>query len=79
MRASYLKKAPVNAVDASISYSNTWKMIVQHREVAMKRMIKKIGNGSDTYLWYDNWLDNNSLLAMPGLQSPLITQKSGEF
>jgi len=39
-------------------------------------MVKKIGNGIDTSLWYDNWPNNSSLLAMSGLQHPPAFSKN---
>ena len=42
-------------------------------------MVKKIGNGLDTSLWYDNWIKNCSLLDMTGLQHPLHSQRTGLF
>ena len=33
-------------------------------------MIKRIGDGSHTSLWYENWVSNNTLLTMTLLRSP---------
>ena len=33
-------------------------------------MMRKIGNGSETFLWYDNCVSNVSLLASSGLHGP---------
>jgi len=47
-------------------------IIIQHRDIAMRRMVKQNGNGYDTLLWYDNWVSNQPLLTLLGLHNPPI-------
>jgi len=46
---------------ASVLDSGTWKMIVQHKGTTLRYLYGVIGNGTDTSLWYDNWVNRNSL------------------
>jgi len=69
-RAHYLKETPISLASASVLDSGTLKLLVHHKEEALRNMIKKIGNGADTFLWYDNWIKNCSFHTMSGLQLP---------
>jgi len=72
----YLKKRPLNLVTASLLDSGTWKLIVEHKEKALRKMVKRIGSGVDTYLWYDNWIRNISLLDISGRQQPPLSSQN---
>ncbi|KAG2246693.1 hypothetical protein Bca52824_086321 [Brassica carinata] len=36
--------------------SYAWRSIMHSRELLSQRLLKRIGNGKDTHVWYDNWI-----------------------
>lgn len=42
--------------------SQTWRTILDGRDVLMHGLIRRIGNGKSTLIWEDNWLPRDRLL-----------------
>jgi hypothetical protein len=61
LRRRYLHNA--NFWEASIHLldSGTWKHLIALKPQAMAYMRKQIGNGKDTSIWFDPWLDEGRL------------------
>ncbi|XP_048599926.1 uncharacterized protein LOC125580030 [Brassica napus] len=56
MKSRYFKQG--NFLECSVGYrpSYAWRSIMHSRELLSQRLLKRIGNGKDTHVWYDNWI-----------------------
>ena len=75
MNEKYVKDTPITELTCSSLDSGTWKFIVQSKNKALLHMKKIIGDGCDTSLWYDPWLQNGNLINLTGLNSPPVLSK----
>lgn len=56
--------------------SGTWKSMSNLKSLASQYMIKVIGNGENTDLWYDPWLEEGRLIELVGREIPIVTATS---
>jgi hypothetical protein len=55
--ARYSKGGDVLSASCPKGASPTWKAICKGREVLRKGLIRRIGDGRTTEIWYDQWID----------------------
>uniref|UniRef100_A0A5B7BNK9 Reverse transcriptase domain-containing protein n=2 Tax=Davidia involucrata TaxID=16924 RepID=A0A5B7BNK9_DAVIN len=49
-------------INMQVEMSWTWKKILKLRPTAKKFISSKLGNGENTFLWFDSWLPRGSLV-----------------
>jgi len=74
MYQKYIKDTPISELTCSLLDSGTWKYNVQSKDKVLLHMKKNIGNGCETYLWYDSWLPKGSLINLAGMNTPNLSR-----
>jgi mannosylglycoprotein endo-beta-mannosidase len=66
MLNKYLKQDCFWNSKATIFDSGSWKHLISLKEVALSNMRRKIGNGKDSFLWFDPWVADGRLVDLLG-------------
>lgn len=61
LSSRYLKRSDFLSCHTSPSSSPLWKDILKGRSIVSRGIMKLIGNGRDTSLWYDHWVGEGPL------------------
>jgi len=59
---AFVAGTPLAQATSFILDSGSWKFIVQSKDKALMYMKRIIGDGSDTSLWFDPWLQEGTLI-----------------
>ena len=82
MRAKYLKQQNFLLCPKKASDSPVWKSILSCRPLLRKGMVWKVGNGNEISFLYDNWIEDQSLIQLLGIDNnPILdpNAKVSEF
>jgi hypothetical protein len=58
---SFVYKGIKRIEDKMSSYSNAWQYLMSLINIYQNLIIVKLGNGRNTFFWFDSWLENKPL------------------
>ena len=78
MKAIYLKEKNLWNANSHLLDSGTWKMNTKKKQEGQLYIKKTIGNGRNTSLWYDPWLQEGIVAELLGEEMPIQVLKIGQ-
>jgi hypothetical protein len=62
LKTAYYPDDDITTAELGSRPSQVWRSILEGRDILLRGLIRRIGNGQDTNIWSQNWIPTTEML-----------------